>query len=162
MFPEVFQWESGMSMNAIAAAQGIQIRRRFRARYPSEGTGADRAVPRSILEQIIWDKEVEVIQRKARTPLGDVKASAGLAPPPRDFLGALRAACHRNGGVPALIAEVKKASPSKGLLRDHFDPVSIPSFLSRKVHDAAWILRILRVLGRWRLRRRTRRTARPA
>ncbi|XP_066399224.1 uncharacterized protein [Miscanthus floridulus] len=123
--PEVIQWESGMSMNAIAAAQGIQIRRRFRARYPSEGTGADRAIPRHILEQIIWDKEVEVIQRKARTPLSDVNAAAELAPPPRDFLRALRGACHRNGGVPALIAEVKKASPSKGLLRDHFDPVEI-------------------------------------
>jgi indole-3-glycerol phosphate synthase len=129
-----------MSMNAIAAAQGIQIRRRFRARYPSEGTGADRAVPRSILEQIIWDKEVEVIQRKARTPLGDVKASAGLAPPPRDFLGALRAACHRNGGVPALIAEVKKASPSKGLLRDHFDPVSIPYIYQCTVLDRTYVL----------------------
>jgi len=73
---EVIQWESGMSMNAIASAQGIQIRRRYRARYPSEGTGAERAVPRNILEQIIWDKEVEVSQRKARTPLSDVKAAA--------------------------------------------------------------------------------------
>ncbi|OQU89210.1 hypothetical protein SORBI_3002G160600 [Sorghum bicolor] len=128
MSPEVFQWESGKSLNAIASAQGIQIRRRCRARYPSEGTGAERAVPRNILEQIIWDKEVEVSQRKARTPLSDVKAAAaaGLAPPPRDFLAAMRAARHRNGGgVPALIAEVKKASPSKGLLRDHFDPVEI-------------------------------------
>ncbi|XP_066394078.1 uncharacterized protein [Miscanthus floridulus] len=125
MPPEVIQWESGMSMNAIASAQGIQIRRRYRGRYPSEGTGAERAVPRNILEQIIWDKEVEVSQRKAKTPLSDVKAAAGLAPPPRDFLGALCAASHRNGGVPALIAEVKKASPSKGLLRDHFDPVEI-------------------------------------
>lgn len=121
---EVIQWESGKSMNAIATAQGIQIRRRCRPRYPSEGTGAERAVPRNILEQIIWDKEVEVAQRKARTPLCEVKASAALAPPPRDFVGALRAACRRNA-VPALVAEVKKASPSKGLLRDHFDPVEI-------------------------------------
>ena len=50
-----------MSMNAIVAAQGIQIRRWFHARYPSKGTDAKRAVPRNILEQIIWDKEVEVI-----------------------------------------------------------------------------------------------------
>jgi indole-3-glycerol phosphate synthase len=128
---EVIQWESGKSMNAIATAQGIQIRRRCRPRYPSEGTGAERAVPRNILEQIIWDKEVEVAQRKARTPLCEVKASAALAPPPRDFVGALRAACRRNA-VPALVAEVKKASPSKGLLRDHFDPVSISYVFSRK------------------------------
>ncbi|CAL4923139.1 unnamed protein product [Urochloa decumbens] len=94
---EVFQWESGKSVNAIAAAQGIRVRRRCRPRHPSEGIGADRAVPRNILEQIIWDKEVEVAQRKARAPLQRVRESA----------------------------EVKKASPTKGLLREHLDPVEI-------------------------------------
>ena len=59
---EVIQWESGKTINTIAAAQGISIRRRCRPRYPSEGSGDDKAVPRNHLEQIVWDKEVEVSQ----------------------------------------------------------------------------------------------------
>lgn len=46
------------------------------------------------------------------------------APPVRDFIGALRAANERTG-LPGLIAEVKKASPSRGVLRENFDPVSL-------------------------------------
>uniref|UniRef100_A0ACD5YH61 Uncharacterized protein n=1 Tax=Avena sativa TaxID=4498 RepID=A0ACD5YH61_AVESA len=111
---EVVQWESGKTINTIAAAQGIQISRRCRPRYPSEGSGDDKAVPRHILEQI----------RKAKKPLMNVMESSENAPPVRDFIGALTAAYGRNG-VPALIAEIKKASPGRGVLRENFNPVEI-------------------------------------
>ena len=163
---EVIQWESGKSINSIAAAQGIRIRRRCRPRYPSEGVGADRAVPRNVLEQIIWDKEVEVSQRKAAAPLHRVADSAQRAPPPRDFAAALRGARARNAGVPALIAEVKKASPTRGLLRDNFNPVTIAEL--NKINIAHPALHLhnsedgLPILDRSRLPRHTRRMAPPA
>ena len=57
-----------------------------------------------------------------------LKKALENAPPTRDFIGALRAGNERTG-LPGLIAEVKKASPSRGVLREDFDPVSFPCFL---------------------------------
>lgn len=63
------------------------------------------------------------LQLKERMPLSSVKQAIESAPPTRDFVGALKSA-HLRTGLPGLIAEVKKASPSRGVLREDFDPVS--------------------------------------
>ncbi|MBN3923633.1 indole-3-glycerol phosphate synthase TrpC [Nostoc sp. NMS4] len=79
------------------------------------------AAPNNILEEIVWHKEVEVDQMRERLPLRELQDQALSAPPTRDFVAALR----QGKTKPALIAEVKKASPSKGILREDFDPVAI-------------------------------------
>lgn len=60
---------------------------------------------------------------KEKYPIFSLKKALDNAPPPRDFLGALKASYLRTG-LPGLIAEVKKASPSRGVLREDFHPVS--------------------------------------
>ncbi|WP_341530451.1 indole-3-glycerol phosphate synthase TrpC [Nostoc sp. UHCC 0302] len=79
------------------------------------------AAPTNILEEIVWQKEVEVDQMRERVPLLQLRKQALSAPPTRDFVAALK----QGKTKPALIAEVKKASPSKGILREDFDPVAI-------------------------------------
>ncbi|KOP25303.1 indole-3-glycerol phosphate synthase [Hapalosiphon sp. MRB220] len=79
------------------------------------------AEPMNILEKIVWQKEEEVDQMREKQPLKELQKQALSASPTRDFVAALR-----NGKTkPALIAEVKKASPSKGVIREDFDPVAI-------------------------------------
>jgi len=70
----------------------------------------------SVLQEICDVKAKHVAEQKAKTPLADLQTLAKIAEPPRGFINALRA----NNG-PALIAEVKKASPSKGIIREDFD-----------------------------------------
>ncbi len=79
------------------------------------------AEPNNILEEIVWHKEDEVARLREKMPLAELQRQALLAPPPRDFIAALR----QGKTKPALIAEVKKASPSKGVIRADFDPVVI-------------------------------------
>ena len=86
----------------------------------------------TILDTILAEKFYEVAERQARRPLPhpDVQAQMDDLPPPRDFRAALRG--RRAGGHAALIAEVKKASPSAGIIRADFDPGAIA-----RAYDAA-------------------------
>jgi indole-3-glycerol phosphate synthase len=76
-----------------------------------------------ILEKILRVKREEVAAAKRLLPLGALQAEARALEKPRDFVGALRDKISK--GIPAVIAEIKKASPSKGVLRPQFDPVAI-------------------------------------
>lgn len=74
----------------------------------------------SILDRIVATKREEVERAKIFAPEEHLRRMVEQQPPPRDFLGAIR-----NAPNIALIAEVKKASPSKGVIRENFDPVAI-------------------------------------
>jgi indole-3-glycerol phosphate synthase len=76
-----------------------------------------------ILTSIIAYKRAEIAAAQAHRPLHEVEIAAHAAPPPRRFGEAL--AGEIAGGHFALIAEIKKASPSKGLIRSDFDPVTL-------------------------------------
>jgi indole-3-glycerol phosphate synthase len=83
----------------------------------------DAAGPPDVLARILATKADEVASARARRPLAEVVAAARTADPPRGFVRALGARIAAGGA--AVIAEVKKASPSKGLLRADFDPAAI-------------------------------------
>ncbi|MEB3240439.1 MAG: indole-3-glycerol phosphate synthase TrpC [Synechococcus sp.] len=81
----------------------------------------DEGAPRHILEEIVWEKDRETDAARQRVPLQQLKQQVAALPAPRDFIAALKASCRK----PAVIAEVKKASPSKGVIREDFDPEAI-------------------------------------
>ena len=82
-----------------------------------------------ILAQIISTKSEEIINAQVARPLEVVAEAARAMPAPRGFERALRAKI--GVGRPAVIAEIKKASPSKGVLREAFDPPAIAASYER-------------------------------
>ena len=76
-----------------------------------------------ILNKIVATKRLEVAAALRAKPLAVVEAEAAAQPAPRDFVGAIRAKIA--AGQAAVIAEIKKASPSKGVIRPDFQPAAI-------------------------------------
>jgi indole-3-glycerol phosphate synthase len=83
----------------------------------------------TILDQIVAAKRAEIARAQAARPAAELRARLGAAPPVRDFLPPLAAP-----GPIKLIAEVKKASPSRGVIRADFDPLEIA--LTYQAHGA--------------------------
>ena len=95
-------------------------------RRADQGTGGGMS---DILQKIVGVKREEVAAAKARRDLSSVRRDAESLGGQRDFVGALRAKIA--AGRAAVIAEVKKASPSKGVLREHFAPAEIAASYER-------------------------------
>ena len=86
-----------------------------------------------ILQRILAVKAEEIAAAKAARPPAALRAEAEAAAKPRDFVAALRKKVA--AGEPAVIAEIKKASPSKGVLRENFNPAAIAASCAK--HGAA-------------------------
>ena len=86
-----------------------------------------------ILKRIVAVKHEEIAEARRQRDAASMRREALAQPPARDFVGALRAKL--GTGQPAVIAEIKKASPSKGVIREHFVPAEIAA--SYASHGAA-------------------------
>jgi indole-3-glycerol phosphate synthase len=76
-----------------------------------------------ILREIVEYKRKEVAARSAKVKFAALKKKAAAAPPPRGFASAIRKRITQ--GLPAVIAECKKASPSRGVIRENYSPAAI-------------------------------------
>ncbi|MEH2042040.1 indole-3-glycerol phosphate synthase TrpC [Nostoc sp.] len=85
------------------------------------------ALSRHILEDIVSHKRQEVAQMQQELPLASLRQQLNTAPNVRNFLTALQ----ENPNQPSLIAEVKKASPSRGIIRADFDAVAVAQAYER-------------------------------
>jgi len=88
-----------------------------------------------ILKKILRRKNEEIIERQKKTGLNEIKKQVETAAPVRGFITSLESRIV--AGKPAVIAEIKKASPSKGLLRENFDPAAIAKSYDK--HGAACV-----------------------
>lgn len=84
---------------------------------------------RDILTRILRHKTGEVSARAARVPLAELRARAAAGEPPRGFLEALETRIRQR--QPAVIAEIKKASPSRGVIREDYEPGAIAASYAR-------------------------------
>lgn len=94
--------------------------------------------PADILQTILEHKQREIAERKQSLPLTKLKTLLANAVPHRSFTGAIKTAIDNNNA--AVIAEVKKASPSKGVIREQFDPLTIANSY---LHAGATCLSVL-------------------
>ena len=90
----------------------------------------------TVLEQIVRKKKERLSTAKYGTPLTELKSRLRDIDRPRDFQGTIK----RNGGSLKIIAEIKKASPSKGLIRADFDHKNIASVYESKSVDAVSVI----------------------
>src|SRR5213594_953415 len=90
----------------------------------------------SVLDEIVANTRAEVARRRSSIPQGTLERQCGAALPARDFEGALRP----SPGTVRLIAEVKKASPSRGVLARDLDPVALAGMYATHGADAISVL----------------------
>jgi indole-3-glycerol phosphate synthase len=98
----------------------------------------------TILDDIIANKRREVAARQAARPLATVRAGAATSQPPRDFRAALTSALHP---APRVIAEIKRRSPSKGILLPDLDPASVAAIYEQNGAAAISVLADARFFG---------------
>ena len=133
--PEITRVHAIVGNDATASQQEeeeVTIRRRPPEGLDTQACGpvdfkvpsSDDNKPRNILEEIVWYKAVEIERMRQKVSLAMLMGQVKNAPPARDFIGALKQKAEETKR-PGLIAEVKKASPSKGVIQPNFDPVKI-------------------------------------